>query len=183
MIDDETMEQFVRSGMETAEEAFWKYGQSPNAVALFNDSGDYTFVDYNDPPNDRRRVTVEAMIHRATVAVMIGETWYRQMSPEEEAARPYESLADDPMAEEEIFAMGVRPNDRRGFRMSKKIRRGDHGRVELEDRMAEWMEFESWLRDVLEGVSSAAGDLVRKAYAEWSAQKASDVVRRAFGEG
>lgn len=182
MISDEMLEEYVRQGLQSAEETFWEHGQSPNAVALFNDADEYTFV-YYDSPEDRQRVVVTAMLHKATAAVMVGETWFRAMAPGESREGGYESLADDPRAEEEVFAMGVRPYDARGFRMSKQIHRGEHGAIRLEDRMSEWMEFDSWLRDALEHVFTEAGETARRAYADWTQRRASDVVKQAFGEG
>ena len=180
MISDEMLEEYVRQGLESAEATFWEHGQSPNAVALFNDADEYTFV-YYDSPEDRQRVMMIAMLHKATAAVMVGETWFREMSPEEDRDRVQGSLADDPRAEEEVFALGLRANESRGFRMSKQIHRGEHGTIRLEDRMSDWMELESWLRDALEQVFTPAGEEARKMYADWTLRRASDVVKQAFG--
>lgn len=181
-VSDEHLVALARAGLEAAEDAFWEYGQSPNAAVLVNAAGGMTFVEYAGV-DDRRKIAIVAMLHRAVTGVMFGESYFRMMSPEEHAAREPVSLADDPLAREQVFALAVKPGDHRGFVIAKEIIREDGGAVRLEALREEWQEElrDSWLRDILEAVFTVQGDEIREVRAGWEKARAERVVNEAWG--
>lgn len=182
-VTDAELETFARAGLQAAEHMFWEHGQSPNAVIFFNEAGEPSFVEYGGPA-DRRRVAMTAILHEATSAVMVGESWFRQMTPEQQARRePNGYLGDDPEAREQLFAMSVRAEDTRSFMTSKEILRRDGGEVVLEPLAEGWEEklSSSWLRAALRGVSGPEADWLRGVYQAWRADEARRVVDEGWG--
>lgn len=183
-VSDEDLEKFAKAGLEAAESSFWEYGQSPNGVLLINDAGEMALAEYANP-GERSKVRAMAMIHKATAAVLVGEAYFRVVTPEEEAERePGGYLRDDPKAREQLFGMAMRVGIKRSFVAAKEIIREDGGNIRLVDLAAVWREgvTDSWLMDALEQVFTPTGDGVRHSYAEWNKTRAETLIRRAWGE-